>query len=580
MIKVQCLLRTKYKSAKNVLQGKYGTSDSKAQCSLKELVGLNPFLIAASIYLPIVHSGRALGYIVEDNVSHGLQSDLSASKNFSSLTPGGVNAEKLVIFDEAKLLELRGNSGLRLLPQAAGIISKMPVGLAVDGQPFRAYGRSGGSTITNKITVGQLLKAILLGYLKLPSDFGEDSSWLDNSYRIKQCTNACTFSIHHSVQPPVDPEYFKKFKAITTYGATNNGPDVQIRIFEDCCIGRLKLVPSSDGSKTFTDKSITVEEFMTKYQEATEAWPQSQYLYDHGVSEYVSKKIVRSPEPVKSIHEVHWRKPSKNSIWPYTLDHHFCEVTENSITSMNLTLKALLSSDENGRGYRGRNSQKVETINQNYPMFEKDSNLTQARYALEEFFGMMNPADGDSFLARGATLDQYKWKKWTAYLQALSRTDYPTLNKQYAATRLCMSLGVVPSFNNKTGNFEKFLPLEKLHTPTKKVYFDTSVISIVEDSRKSSRDYASSEINGAIALTMLFCYEVGIISLETLETVTNFAQLSATFENQVDLLQVNIGNHLVACLPITEAMDRCKDLVEDKRRSAVQLAAATTTDEE
>ena len=145
---------------------------------------------------------------------------------------------------------------------------------------------------------------------------------------------------------------------------------------------------------------------------------------------------------------------------------------------------------------------------------------------------------------------------------------------------LCMSLGVVPSFNNKTGNFEKFLPLEKLHTPTKKVYFDTSVISIVEDSRKSSRDYASSEINGAIALTMLFCYEVGIISLETLETVTNFAQLSATFENQVDLLQVNIGNHLVACLPITEAMDRCKDLVEDKRRSAVQLAAATTTDEE
>jgi len=106
-------------------------------------------------------------------------------------------------------------------------------------------------------------------------------------------------------------------------------------------------------------------------------------------------------------------------------------------------------------------------------------------------------------------------------------------------------LGVVPKFN-QSGVFEKFVPLPaNIVKPSKKVYIESSAID-VDNTHK---------LEPMLNLTMMLCYEVGLISLETLEKSIGLVNAGEALGKSDDYVHVAMGKHVVCCIPKSYSYD-------------------------
>jgi hypothetical protein len=241
------------------------------------------------------------------------------------------------------------------------------------------------------------------------------------------------------------------------------------------------------------------------------------------ISDNLGNMLVRTVKMFDKDHVLKWRKPPKNSVWPYTLDHHWFEVQESPISLANYTFKALLTGTHNYG--------KIEKIDNQYPIFSRKLNLEHGRKILESFFQ--------------DALTNRKNHAWTNVVHQVNNMRWHTDNPCYAIPKLCLVLGVVPTFN-ETGQFVKFVPAQNnLKLPNKKLFIELTSINIDQ----------STNLSPFLLATMVFGYELGLVPLSTIEQNFGIVNAGAAFDVNPNYTKVPLGNNVVCCISKTFSYD-------------------------
>ena len=368
-----------------------------------------------------------------------------------------------VLDSDEKKKKLESNNKLKLLAQTAKVIKTVPMGSRLSPK-----GRHHQGGIPVKIHPKEVIKAILLGYLALPTDAVLVNACVAESYDLRSTCN-----IDRNTNKP------------------------------------------SDSLKVLTQK---VDNMINK---------NSHHYYRDSLVSNIGALLTRTTKAFNEEHVLKWRKPPKNSIWPWTELHHWHEVQESPITLANFTYKALVG------GNTSNSYNKKSTIDQQYPVFNKPLNLEYGRKILEAFFeSVINNRSKSAWGDLVYRIDNMKW----------GNLDNPC----YMIPRLCLIMGVYPQFDD-SGKFIKFLPLaENLKLPTKKIYIESPAIDI---------DCPNVSLEQYIALTTTICYELGLIQLDTLEKILGLIDGGSSLANSPNFVQMNLGKHVVCCIPETLAYD-------------------------
>jgi hypothetical protein len=241
--------------------------------------------------------------------------------------------------------------------------------------------------------------------------------------------------------------------------------------------------------------------------------------YSRTVGSNIGYQFVRSSKQFEENHAIKWRKPSKSSSWPWTLDHHWFIVQESPITLANYTYKALL-------GAGGQNNyQKRDKIDAQYPIFHKNNAVDQGRRLLEIFF-------------KHAVGNRSK-SKWGEVVHCTQLMRWTSDNPCFIIPKLCMVLGVMPTFDD-CGSFEKFVPLAgNFKQPNKKLYLEFNAVDIEQ----------SSSLEPFITVTLGLCYDLGVLKLNAIEKILGVVNAGAALENNSNYFRVSMGNNIVCCVP-------------------------------
>jgi len=222
---------------------------------------------------------------------------------------------------------------------------------------------------------------------------------------------------------------------------------------------------------------------------------------------------------------IKWRKPNKNSKWPYTLDHHWFESQESAISLQHHTLAALM-----GNTHRLHK----ESLFSNLPVFSSINLLEMCRKSVELFFCNIQKILGKHT------------NEYGRYVGMVNDLDWPNgkfssrkLTAEVFPVKACLALGVMPTFD-ASGAFDKFVTIgDKLFNNTKILYYAIDPETFVD--RRPD-------------ITLLLCYSVGLMSLEQLDLI--LGPISATSELlKSDSMKINLklSNNVVCCTPIEAA---------------------------
>jgi hypothetical protein len=241
------------------------------------------------------------------------------------------------------------------------------------------------------------------------------------------------------------------------------------------------------------------------------------------ISDNLGNMLVRTAKMFDKDHVLKWRKPPKNSVWPYTLDHHWFEVQESPISLANYTFKALLAGNHSYN--------KSEKIDNQYPIFSKKLNLEHGRKILESFFQ--------------DALTNRKNHAWTNVVHQVNNMRWNTDNPCYSIPKLCLVLGVVPKFN-AAGQFVKFVPAQNnLKLPSKKLFIEFNSINIDQ----------STDLSPFLLATLVFGYELGLVPLNAIEQNFGILNAGAAFDANPNYTKVPLGDNVICCISKTFSYD-------------------------
>jgi len=276
----------------------------------------------------------------------------------------------------------------------------------------------------------------------------------------------------------------------------------------------------------------TVLEYYTKDEVTNSAGFRVENRDTNWSVKYLGQRITPHFERTnKALNEdcvIKWRKPSKNSKWPYTLDHHWFESQESPISLQHHTLAALM-----GNTYRTHK----ENLFSNLPIFSNILTLETCRKNVELFFCNIQKMLGKR---------PHMSNEYGRYVGEVHNMDWPSgkfsnrnLTPELFPVKACLALGVMPTFDT-SGAFNKFIPISgKLHNNTKILYYATDPETFVDQ---------------RLDVTLLLCYSVGLMTLEQLDLI--LGPISATSELlKSDSMRVNLklSNNVVCCTPIVSA---------------------------
>lgn len=224
---------------------------------------------------------------------------------------------------------------------------------------------------------------------------------------------------------------------------------------------------------------------------------------------------------------VKWRKPSKNSKWPYTLDHHWFACQESPVSMAHHTMASLMGKNSDG----GRNR---EQLMMNLPIFNHIRALEICRKILENFFVNLS----DILKTHSSAMGQYS--------SMLHDFEWPT--GRYSAKKLapemfpikaCLALGVLPKFDG-SGKFDKFVPINgALHSNPDTIYIEMD--SEFLQRRRSEQ-------------AMLLMYSTGLVSLEDLEKILGpVSHNEKSLKDNPNKVQLRMSRNVVCCMPTETA---------------------------
>ena len=361
--------------------------------------------------------------------------------------------------DKKCVEELAKTNALRLLPKTVKSLNTVAAGNKLCSDDY--HGRSP----LVRLKSSEVIKAMILGYISCPSDNELMSIIINSNYNLQSMFGAKT---------NVDSQL--RLKTIIN---TLNGPPA-------------KTAPGGyDGWSGYNSNSA---------------------------SKLIVSSLTRSSKAFDNTHVLKWRKPSKNSLWPWTLDHHWFMVQESPISLANCTYKALLGTGSNTHS-------KKDKIDNQYPVFSKSNGVEQGRKALELFFNtVLNPR------SKG---------KWGDLVYLVQNMRWVSDNPCFLIPKLCLVLGVVPSFNS-SGKFEKFVSMAgNFAQNNEKLYLELTALNIDQ----------GHDLEPFIASTMALCYDLGIVKLDAIEKNLGVVNRGTALLNNPNYFKVNVGKTVVCCVP-------------------------------
>ena len=223
---------------------------------------------------------------------------------------------------------------------------------------------------------------------------------------------------------------------------------------------------------------------------------------------------------------VKWRKPSKNSKWPYTLDHHWFCCQESPVAMAHHTMASLM-----GRG-EGRNNR--DQLMLNLPIFLHIRALEICRKILENFFTNLPEILKTHSSAMGqysSMINDFEWPTGRYSSKKLAPEMFPI--------KAALALGVLPKFDD-SGKFDKFIPINgALHDNPQTIYLEMDPDYLQR--RRSEQ-------------SLLLMYSTGLISLEDLEKILGpISHNEQHLKDNPEKVQLRMSRNVVCCLPVESA---------------------------
>ena len=322
----------------------------------------------------------------------------------------------------------------------------------------------------------EVIKALALGYLKIDTNGTGFKQAVNHINRVKS-------------PPPVPPSWdTSSVKAYEDYLVASKIPKVAHRFYEE---GKLE----------------ERNEFFTFIQACT-------------------GEIQRTSLEVDPKTETKWRKASKNSMWPYTLDHHWFNAQEGRISVAHHAFKSLM--------HGGRGNSDADKIQLNLPIFTAIKTLERARKILEHFFSntsiILNNKNNGEFARFVSSVHDLEWPSRKYAQKIVSPEMFPVI--------ACLALEVIPIFD-QSGQFIRFTRIDNNLSDNKHVvYYDIDPHNL-------------SKIRPDI--TFLLAYSAGLITIQDLETLLGINRNKTTAETDGQV-HLRLSKNIVLCFPIEYAL--------------------------
>lgn len=380
-----------------------------------------------------------------------------------------VDLNGLVILDPTTLAAAELKGQIKLLPQTVKMLKLLAHGKNL----HNGNSRSTRGVAGMKVRLTEAMKAWLLGYINLPQDESLLTAIANSCYDLQAVDGSNT-------KKPGNVRY------------------------------------------SYSDRVDTAFNYLNAAQVSS--------YQARNVSRHVGFQASRSAKDVQPGVEVKWRKPSKTSIWPYTLDHHWFEIQESAVSIANHVLKSLLNRTESSH-------HASRQIDLKFPILHRQAVLAGCREVLELFFA-------DTAAAQQA--GRY-CNLWGSIDYKVRKLDLLHTSPVYLIPKMCLLLGVAPSFD-KSGQFLKFNPIDnKLLVNTTKVYLESKSIDM--------RDNEGATLSN---MTLALCYSLGLMSLADLENRIGIINAGVALNQDPNFIKIAIGPNLVCCVSKTFAYDACK----------------------
>ena len=245
----------------------------------------------------------------------------------------------------------------------------------------------------------------------------------------------------------------------------------------------------------------------------------------------IASNFSRTSKDIDPIHETSWRRASKNSKWPYTLDHHWFEVMESAVVTANYSLQSLLPKDYHSRG------EKQRRLQISLPTFSNVAQLEKCRKALELFFTSLPNVLRSSSSELGRFTVMTTDTDWPEKQNRYGHAGEAFMRSEGFLVKACLALGVIPVFD-PCNTFIKFAPINRtLHSNLKTVYYKAG---------------ATLHTQGRSEMSVLLAYSVGLINLEVLEKLLGPLQQSP-YSSGSTYMDLRISKNVVCCIPVDMA---------------------------
>lgn len=326
----------------------------------------------------------------------------------------------------------------------------------------------------------EIVKALALGYLKIDTNGASFKQQLNHANRVKS-------------PPPVPPSWdTTSVAAYKDYQEASKIPKVTHRFYEE---GKIE--------------------------------ERNDFL---NFIEVCTNEIQRTSLEMDPKTETKWRKASKNSMWPYTLDHHWFNAQEGRISVAHHAFKSLM--------HGGRGTFDADKIQINLPIFTCIKTLERTRKILEHFFSSTSKILGNKanheFSQFVSSVNDLEWPSRKYSQKIVSPEMFPVI--------ACLALEVIPLFD-KSGQFTKFVKIDNNLSDNKRViYYEVDPHNLT--TRRPE-------------ITFLLAYSTGLITLEDLETVMGINRNTMTAET-TGYAHLRLSKNIVLCFPIEYALTEVK----------------------
>ena len=349
----------------------------------------------------------------------------------------------------------------------------------------------------------------------------------------------------------LSPQSIKLLKSARTQGSifttSNNRRGFKSKsedVIKCIAMGYIELTESRDLISALCRGDYTLQAFISDKRNGLKEVYQKVLEYlaraDRGnwvvrnMGDNLVSSLTRTAKKVNEDCGTKWRKASKSSYWPWTLDHHWFNSQESAISMTYHSLASLLPKDSYSR------SSHADKLAASYPTFKDIRTLENCRKRLEEFYS-----------ATKRILDHSSNNAYSEFVSNMNSLPWPTTqhSSRYGQGSVicgpdkfpvlaCLALGVIPTFDKHDGHLLKFVDvIGALHDNPTEVYYEVTADTITQK---------------LPVVTLLLAYSAGVLNLESLEMFLGpIAVNIEALKKNPSKVHLRLSNKVVCCLAAT-----------------------------